>query len=68
MDRHCPVHYSVAAKPEPSPVKPLRDITQDELRIVLREWERKMKANILAKTEAIAEAQSQVCGAAEPLG
>jgi len=49
----------LAAKPSPSPVKPLRDISQDELRIVLREWERKMKANILAKTEAIAEAQSQ---------
>jgi len=49
----------LVAKPSPSPVKPLRDISQDELRIVLREWERKMKANILAKTEAIAEAQSQ---------
>ena len=49
----------LAAKPAPSPAKPLRELSQEDLRVVLREWERKMKANILAKTEAIAEAQAQ---------
>jgi hypothetical protein len=46
-------------KPAPAPSRPLRDLSQEDLRVVLREWERKMKANILAKTEAIAEAQAQ---------
>jgi hypothetical protein len=37
--------------------KPLKDTSPEEMKAVLKEWDRKMKANIVQKTEALAEAQ-----------
>jgi kinesin family protein C2/C3 len=37
--------------------KPLHSLSPEDIKLVLKEWERKMKNNIVQKTEALAEAQ-----------
>lgn len=37
--------------------KPMKDLSPEDMKAVLREWDRKMKNNIVQKTEALAEAQ-----------
>ena len=46
-----------SSKKEGQAAKPMKDLSPEDIKTVLKEWDRKMKTNIIQKTEALAEAQ-----------
>jgi hypothetical protein len=47
----------LSPKKEAQGAKPMKDLSPEDIKIVLKEWDRKMRTNIIQKTEALAEAQ-----------